>query len=176
MVGTTVALLLAYQEISPGLLQRLLSKDLFSNQPPKSQLSAPTPALAKMEVAIHQRINEIRQENNLKPLRKNEKLVQVAREYSRQMAVKNFFDHTSPAGDKVGQRVHSAGVIYWVVGENLFKSVNIREPVEPAVKGWMKSPRHRENILYPTFTETGIGIWRQGNAYYVTQVFLRPLL
>jgi uncharacterized protein YkwD len=176
VASLTIALLLVLGEFPAEWFQRLLKEDLFSTQPSRSKLNAPTPAIANMEVAIHERINEIRQENNLKPLRRNEKLVQVAREYSRQMAIKHFFAHASPSGDTVVQRVHAVGIFYWVMGENLFKSVNIAQPVEPAVRGWMKSPGHRENILYSAFTETGIGIWRQGNTYYVTQVFLRPLL
>jgi hypothetical protein len=41
----------------------------------------------------------------------------------------------------------------------------------------LKSEGHRENILDPDFTQVGIGIVnRDGKGYYITQVFLRPLL
>jgi len=38
----------------------------------------------------------------------------------------------------------------------------------------MDSEAHRENILQPRFTETGVGICRGEPGYYFTQVFLRP--
>ena len=143
---------------------------------PSSALSpaAPSAAIAEMETTVQQRINEIRQEQGLRPLQNNPRLAQVARDYSRLMAEKNFFSHTGPDGRNVGQRVQAAGIVYWIVGENLFKSVNIPNPGPIAVKGWMESPGHRENILNARYSETGVGVWRQGNSYYFTQLFLRP--
>ncbi len=38
----------------------------------------------------------------------------------------------------------------------------------------MQSPGHRKNILHPDFTQTGVGVCRDGSTYYFTQVFLRP--
>lgn len=144
-----------------------------------SPSAAPSPAassaaIAEMETLVQQRINEIRQEQGLRPLQNNDRLAQVARDYSRLMAEKNFFSHTGPDGRNVGQRVQAAGIVYWIVGENLFKSVNIPDPGPIAVKGWMESPGHRENILNARYSETGVGVWRQGNSYYFTQLFLRP--
>ncbi|YAF98094.1 MAG: CAP domain-containing protein [Nodularia sp. CChRGM 3473] len=139
-------------------------------QPPLPPQSATT---TQIEVAVRQRINQVRQENELQPLQNNEKLAQVARDYSRQMAEQNFFSHTGADGSTLQDRVSAGGIIYWVVGENLFKSTNVPQPVKVAVDGWMKSPGHRENIVRPVFTETGVGVWRVGNTYYITQLFLR---
>lgn len=144
---------------------------------PQSPLTAvQSPTIAEMEAAIRQQINEIRTENNLNPLEHNERLAQVARQYSQRMAQENFFSHTGPNGDTPAQRVRDGGIIYLMVGENLFRSTNISNPVPAAVQGWMDSPGHRENILRSIFAETGVGIWREGNQYYITQMFLRSLL
>ena len=89
------------------------------------------------------------------------------------MAAQNFFSHTGADGSTLDKRVDAGGISYWVVGENLFTSTNIPQPVPAAVEGWMKSPGHRENILRPVFRETGVGVWRTGNTYYITQLFLR---
>ncbi len=140
-------------------------------QPP--DITAQSATIAQMEAKIRQRINEIRQDHGLNQLQANEKLAHVARAYSQQMAEKNFFSHTSPNGGTLAQRVSSAGISYRLVGENLFKSTNAPEPVSLAVQGWMDSPGHRENILHPGFRETGVGIWRDGNTYYFTQLFMR---
>jgi uncharacterized protein YkwD len=135
--------------------------------------SAQTAATVEMETAVRQQINEIRQQNGLNPLQNNEKLAQVARNYSRQMAENNFFSHTGHDGSTLVDRVRSAGIVYWVVGENLFMCRNLPQPVTAAVEGWMDSPGHRENILRSVFSETGIGVWQVGNTYYFTQLFLR---
>lgn len=134
---------------------------------------AQSPAIAEMEAQTRERINTIRQKQGLSPLRHNEKLAEVARQYSRRMAEQKFFDHTSPQGDTMVQRVRSAGIFYFMLGENLFTSTNISKPVPAAVTGWMNSPGHRENVLRPEYRETGIGVWRKGNSYYFTQLFLR---
>jgi uncharacterized protein YkwD len=128
-----------------------------------------------MEAQVRQRINAIRQKQGLSQLRNNEKLAQVARNYSQQMAEKKFFSHTSPEGSTMVQRVQSAKIFYLMVGENLFMCTNVPQPVPSAVQGWMDSPGHRANILRPEYRETGIGVWRKGNSYYVTQLFLRSL-
>jgi uncharacterized protein YkwD len=126
-----------------------------------------------MEEEIRQRINQIRHQRGLSQLQRHDRLEQVARSYSQRMAEENFFSHTSPSGDSMVQRVQSAGIFYFVLGENLFKGTNLPEPVSVAVKGWMDSPGHRANILRSEYRETGIGIWRSGNTYYFTQLFLR---
>lgn len=147
-------------------------------QPPTSRTQAPQPASQstrslEIEAAVREQINQVRQENGLNSLKQNDKLAQVARNYSRQMAQKNFFSHTGADGSTLAQRVKAGGLSYWIVGENLFKSTNIPQPVPTAVDGWMKSPGHRENILRPAFTETGVGVWQAGNTYYITQLFMR---
>lgn len=126
-----------------------------------------------MESQVREQINQIRQQQGLTPLRQNDQLAEVARNYSRRMAEEDFFAHVSPKGDTLSDRVEAAGVFYFMIGENLFTSTNIADPVPASVKGWMNSPGHRENILRSEFRETGIGVWRQGNTYYFTQLFLR---
>lgn len=146
---------------------------LPQTQTPRREIPA---NIVKMETAIWEQINTIRQENELKPLKNNAQLAAIAREYSQKMAEEDFFSHTSPDGTTPAQRVRDGGVFYIVVGENLFRSTNIGDPVPSAVQGWMDSPGHRQNILHAVFSETGIGIWREGNRYYITQLFLRSLL
>lgn len=134
---------------------------------------AQSSSTAEMEAQVQEQINQIRQQQGLEPLRYNEKLAQVARDYSQKMAEQNFFEHTSPQGDTVADRVSSAGIFYFVVGENLFMGTNLPDPTSMAVQGWMESPGHRENILREEYRETGIGVWQQGDTYYFTQLFLR---
>lgn len=137
--------------------------------------SPQSPTIAQMEGLIRDRINAIRQQQGLEPLEPNPQLAQVARDYSQQMARQNFFSHTSPSGEDPADRVRAGGLTYWMVGENLFQATNVPDLVPAAVEGWMNSPGHRQNILQSGYTETGVGIWREDNTYYVTQLFMRPL-
>lgn len=185
-----VPMKLRYSHVALGVLALVLSgcATVLESLPPlpggkeissASQLrpsdKPQAPATDKMEASIHTQINQIRKTQGLEPLKANEKLARVAREYSRQMAAKNFFSHYGPAGDSVADRVRTVGVVYRLVGENLAKTVNAPKPDQVAVRGWMNSPGHRANVLRREFSESGIGVWRTGNTYYLTQVFLRPL-
>lgn len=174
IVCASVSLVLLGCESVTEFFPQLPRQDTPIDAPPTPSASVQSPATAKMEAAVRQRINEIRQKNELKPLENNERLAQVARNYSQQMARDNFFSHTGSDGSTLSQRVRAGGISYWIVGENLFKSTNAPQPVPLAVQGWMNSPGHRENILRPVFTQTGIGVWREGKTYYITQLFMRP--
>jgi len=50
----------------------------------------------RLELKIHELVNEVRNENGLKPLQFDKGLQQIARYHSKDMAINNYFDHTSP--------------------------------------------------------------------------------
>lgn len=173
LAWTAIAFVLTGCEQAIEYLPPLPRVQLPTTRPKPSSIPPQSATATQIETAVRERINKVRQENQLQPLANNEQLAQVARDYSRQMAEQNFFSHTGADGSTLQDRVRAGGIIYWVVGENLFKSTNVPQPVNVAVDGWMKSPGHRENILRPVFTETGIGVWQVNNTYYITQLFLR---
>ena len=127
-----------------------------------------------VEQAITQRINVIRQEHGLAPLQRNAPLTRVARTYSCEMAAGGFFAHESPSGEDAADRVLAAGLEYRAVGENLAYTTNAPDPVDAAIDGWMKSDGHRENILSVEYTWTGVGVCRNGETLYYTQLFFDP--
>lgn len=172
-IGVILSLTTASCGVFPQWIERLPQIPSSSDSSPVPPAPVQSPQTAEMEVQIQQQINQIRQQQGLSELQTNEKLAEVARRYSQQMAEQNFFSHTSPTGGTLTQRVRSAGIVYSLVGENLFKSTNIPQPVGAAVEGWMDSPGHRENILRSQYRETGVGVWQDGETYYVTQLFLR---
>lgn len=141
--------------------------------PTQGTATAQSEETARMEAEVRSQINAIREQQGLRPLSNNERLAGVARSYSRRMAEEGFFGHVSPDGSTLVSRVRGAGIFYFMVGENLFTSTNIPQPASAAVNGWMNSPGHRANVLRSEYRETGIGVWRQGNSYYFTQLFLR---
>lgn len=127
----------------------------------------------RLEQQVLNRTNEIRHRHDLEPLTMNPELRGIARNYSEAMGRRDFFSHSGPQGDTVGDRVRDAGFCYQAVAENLAKNYNMPDPVANAVQGWMQSKGHRRNILTPVFRRTGIGIWRHEDTYYFTQIFLR---
>jgi uncharacterized protein YkwD len=127
-----------------------------------------------LETEIAHRINAIRKEHDLAPLRWNPALAELAREHSRTMGREGFFAHEDPGGDSVADRLRAAGLGYRALGENLARSRNAPDPAAAAARGWMASEGHRKNILREAFTETGVGVWRDGETVYVTQIFRQP--
>ncbi|MBF2008307.1 MAG: CAP domain-containing protein [Chlorogloeopsis fritschii C42_A2020_084] len=176
LAGVAIALLATVAtgcERALEYLPPLPRVEIPTKQPAKPSIPVQTAKTGEIEAGVRQSINQVREKNGLKPLQNNERLAEIARNYSRQMAEKNFFSHTGADGSTVETRVRAGGISYWVVGENLFKGTNLTQPVKIAVDGWLESPGHRANIMRPYFTETGVGVWRDGNSYYITQLFLR---
>ncbi|NJK41948.1 MAG: CAP domain-containing protein [Acaryochloridaceae cyanobacterium SU_2_1] len=126
-----------------------------------------------MSEQVYAEINDIRRSNGLRPLRWHDGLAKVARQHSENMAVNNFFSHTDRQGDTALERTQRARIPFKVVAENLAWSDGAPDPVAISVDGWMRSPGHRQNILRPEVTDTGVGTVRQGNAVYFTQLFIR---
>jgi Cysteine-rich secretory protein family len=83
----------------------------------------------------------------------NPRLADAALKHSRAMAELGFFDHTDPAGKTVGGRSKESGYRYRVVGENIAAG---HDSVEDAVRGWLLSSSHCENMIDPRFVEFGI--------------------
>lgn len=123
------------------------------------------------ELYIFDLINRERSKARLSALEWDDRVASVARNYSRQMAKEHFFDHYDPAGRTVTDR---AAKLRWSkIGENLFSGDEIPNFEVFAVKGWMRSPTHRYNILDREWTATGVGFYRSGDdRLYVTQIFV----
>ncbi|MHB1162902.1 MAG: CAP domain-containing protein, partial [Chloroflexota bacterium] len=104
--------------------------------------------------------NQERQKVGLLPLRWNESLAAAATTYAQDLAARNYFAHNSPEGTTpvsrardVGYAAYGWGEVY--VGENLARGYST---AEGAMKGWMASEGHRNNLLHPKYRETGVGM------------------
>ena len=132
------------------------------------------PSASDAEIAVVRHVNAVRAEHMRPPLRVDPELARIAREYSCALLGRGALSHTGTDGTTVSDRIRAAGKTFLAVGENLASSTDTREPVAAAIKGWMNSAGHRENILRPDFTDTGAGVCHDGTTYYFTQLFLRP--
>ncbi|MEQ8973902.1 MAG: CAP domain-containing protein [Coleofasciculus sp. C1-SOL-03] len=132
-------------------------------------------AIAQLEAKIHQRINEIRQQRGLNQLKINDNLAKLARSDSRKMAQSNFLSPLGLQGEPLEKRAQAAGFSFEHIAENFsFDKFSDTSPsASSIVQKWMDDEGQRESILNSDFHETGIGIWREDDRYYISQIFMQ---
>ena len=128
---------------------------------------------ADFESEVIDLVNEERAAHGLPPLSYDYQLAEAARGHSEDMAIQDYFSHTSLDGRIPSNRIADAGYSYNSYGENI--AAGYRTP-EAAMNGWMTSPGHRANILGANFCDIGVGYaYQAGSEYghYWTQNFGR---
>ncbi|MBK6316848.1 MAG: CAP domain-containing protein [Blastocatellia bacterium] len=126
------------------------------------------------QVALSQ-INEERRAIGVQDLVVSPELCKIARQYCRDMAERRFFAHLDPDGKMVYDRAAKGGVSEWTnIAENIARNRGFEDPAVVAVREWMKSAGHRDNILNARFVETGLGAWvGPDRTVYFAQIFIR---
>ena len=135
-----------------------------------------------IEDQIHLEVNKVRFENNLQPLVKDFHLKDIARKHSKDMAMRDYFEHESPDGLTFLDRYQDNGYKCEIVtsqfiargGENLMFIMNgfsNEDIVKRTINGWLDSPGHKENLMTDYYTKQGIGVSLDGNEIYITQNF-----
>ncbi len=162
----------------------------------KEKAHKPRINISGLEIRVHELINAERRKAGLRPLAMNRRLSAIAREHSRDMALRNYFSHITPEGEDPLARYKKNGFecsiqagsrIYLgaenIFQNNLYSSVeymngkayynwdSLEEIARSTVKGWMQSPGHRRNILTRAFRSEGIGIAVKNGKVYITQDF-----
>ena len=129
------------------------------------------PAIIDYSTVYAQQVLELvnieRSKAGLKPLVLDTKLSYVATEKSKDMAVSNYFSHTSPNYGSPFDMMKEFGISYRTAGENIAMGFRTAETV---MDGWMNSPGHKANILDEAFGRIGIGVYF-GDSVYWTQMF-----
>jgi uncharacterized protein YkwD len=117
-------------------------------------------AVAGLERQTLVAINDVRLRHGLTALRLDTRLAGVARRHSLSMAEHGFFRHTSYEGSAFWRRIKPVFAPvegrYWGVGENLALAAP-GVSADEAVAMWLKSPRHRKNLLAPRWRAIGLG-------------------
>jgi uncharacterized protein YkwD len=135
----------------------------FANQECADADAAPTAEnLDRVRDAILCLHNRIRARNDLPALRENARLRRAAAGHSRAMVAEGYFEHTTPGGVTMVDRILRSGYVgrseAWALGENLAWGTGALATARGAVDAWMESPGHRANILRRTYRELGVGI------------------
>ncbi|MER6344308.1 CAP domain-containing protein [Streptomyces sp. NPDC001595] len=120
------------------------------------QTSAPVTVSAQSaaEAEVLQLVNEERAKAGCRPVAANSALSKLARDFSEDMAARDFFDHTDPGGATPWDRAEKAGISD-LGGENIARG---QSDAAAVMEAWMNSPGHRANILNCEFTTLGVGV------------------
>jgi uncharacterized protein YkwD len=106
--------------------------------------------------------NVIRTQHDLPALRANVRLRDAAEGHSQNMVSRGFFDHTTPNGvtmvDRILHARYTSRNQAWTLGENLAWATGTMATPRGVVKMWMDSPGHRANILKRAYREIGVGV------------------
>nr|WP_321292841.1 CAP domain-containing protein [uncultured Trichococcus sp.] len=119
-------------------------------------------------------LNDLRMEEGLLPLTKNETL-KAAADF-RAIETQTSFSHTRPDGTDFYTIILTDA--YWypyqTVGENLAMATYFNDEegmAEFLFDGWVESEGHYANMVHPDFLEVGIGVHYDGEFLYAVQLF-----
>jgi len=139
-----------------------------------------------IEQEILRSVNQERQAYSLTPLAWDIQLSIIAREHSKDMSVRGFYEHDNPDGNGPNERARNAGIridngMWEGLGENIAivylgndadcPTYDENELGRCLVSKWMSSPGHRLNILDTTSDDIGIGVYCDSRKCYATQDF-----
>jgi uncharacterized protein YkwD len=117
-------------------------------------------------------VNEHRRRGGCRGVTLDRRLIAAANRHAADMARRGYFAHSSPSGDRAGDRVQDAGYRWSRYGENIARGQSSAYEV---VDGWMHSPEHRENILDCELTQMGVGLaFARDDEPYWVQNFATP--
>lgn len=137
--------------------------------PTENEVPNTSQTLSYEESEVVRLVNIERTKMGLEPFTISSKLSDVARLKSQDMAVNNYFSHTSPTYGSPFDMMKKYGITYKTAGENIAKGYLSAQSV---VNGWMNSAGHKANILNPSFKTIGVGAYKtSNNTIYWTQMF-----
>lgn len=83
----------------------------------------------------------------------NSRLTNAAAGHSNDMATRNYFDHASPEGTTMGQRITAAGYTWSTAAENIAAGYG---SVNAVMNGWIGSAGHCVNLMNANVREVGV--------------------
>jgi hypothetical protein len=130
--------------------------------------------------------NAYRKQHDLSPVKSNRQLQKAAQYFAEYLANRELedeeddLDHEAD-GKTPAERAKEYGYEYCIVLENIAmyparRGYTDQMLAEALTKGWQGSEHHRENLLDPDVTETGVAVARnqENGRYYAVQMFGRP--
>lgn len=150
-----VVLLLAYW----ALLEFIFTGFNVSN---KVEVKSATSDVIGIDQKALEDINVLRRGAGLEDLRFDPRLSASARKKAEDMKNRDYFDHVGPNGEEPWSFFEAENYNYKYAGENLYQSFDGTDTTDGlrdnfALKAWLNSESHKENLLDKRFTDIGIG-------------------
>jgi uncharacterized YkwD family protein len=120
-------------------------------------------SMSANEKIIFDLLNKARADAGLPKLTADSKLFKVARLKSQDMVKNSYFSHTSPTYGSPFKMMKTYEISYKVAGENIAGNPSLQD----AVKAWLNSATHKQNILSNSYNYIGIGIEKSDTYGYV---------
>ena len=134
---------------------------------------------ARVVAGIHRATNAERGAAYKNPVRRDRALDSIAQDHAADMARRGYFAHKSPNGTTDTDRALAAGYQHkwagagrvWIM-DNIGMMTHVRcgrGTARRAVRSWIESPPHRQNMLYDLHARLGVGVavGRHGMIYFV---------
>lgn len=108
-------------------------------------------------------INEAREKAGVSPLKLGATLPKIAQIKAEDMVSASYFAHTSKTYGTPFKMMSDYGIDYTSAGENIAGNPSI----EAAVKSWLASDTHKQNLLSSSYEYIGIGIAKSPTYGYI---------
>jgi uncharacterized protein YkwD len=121
--------------------------------------AAPEP---NVRSALRCLVNVERARHGLRALSSNARLNAAADRHSADMVARRYFDHVTPEGASVTDRVRQTGYLGgsqdWALGEDIGWGTGSESTPASIFRAFMNSPPHRRVILDRDFHQIGVGV------------------
>jgi uncharacterized protein YkwD len=121
---------------------------------------AVTPGWRKTMMA---RINAVRAEAGVAPLRPCPALRRSAQEYATLMSTRDHYGHVGPDGSQPQERMQVQGYVWSAIAENIAAG---QRSIDEVMAAWEGSPGHYANLVNPAYRHVGLGHWTSGGSRY----------
>jgi len=154
---------------------------------PQKPAAPPDPhtQMGALETRISILVEEQRQKLDPKarPLAFDPELSKIARARASDMAAKNYLAHAAPNGDTSASLLMEQDAQWQgLLGENLAaqhytsqSGVAVDVFAQRFMDEWLKSPPHRDNMIFANYDHAGVGAAVNGDTVYVAVLFSTDL-
>jgi uncharacterized protein YkwD len=162
-------------------LMALLALAACAAPPATPAMPDPKTQMAALETRIAILVEEQRQK--LDPEARNlaidPELSKIARARAADMAAKNYLAHAAPNGDTSASLLMQQDERWQgLLGENLaaqhytkLSGITVNDFAQRFLDEWLKSPPHRDNMVFASYDHAGVGAAVNGDTVYVAVLF-----
>jgi uncharacterized protein YkwD len=135
-----------------------------------------TRTLSARETTLLNHIQSVRRAAGLATLTLDNRLIDLARDRSADMANRRYFDHYTPEGRTFLDMMRQRGIPFRMAGEIIAQNnYQGAQTAEQAYQAFMSSSEHHRIIMMSNWRTVGLGQSVDGNGmYYYTVLFSQP--